>query len=138
MNAPLLLDTCAAIWIAEDAPISEAAVAAMDEAFDTRQPTYVSPITAWEVAMLVMRGQFKSTLPPHRWFERLLKIPGFRLADMSPAILMSSCFLPGNFQRDPADCILAATAREYGYTLMTRDPVLLAYAQAGHLHAIAC
>ena len=138
MNAPLLLDTCAAIWIAEDAPLSDAAVAAMDEAFDARQPTYVSPITAWELGTLVARGQFKSTLPPQRWFERLLKIQGFRLADMTPAILISSSFLPGEVLHDPADCILAATAREFGYTLVTRNPALLAYAQEGHLHAIAC
>ncbi len=138
MTAPLLLDTCAAIWIAEDAPLSDAAVAAMDEAFDTRQPTFVSPITAWELGTLVARGQFKSVLPLHRWFERLLKIPGLKLADMSPSILISSSFLPGEFLRDPADCILAATARECGYTLVTRNPALLAYAQEGHLHAIAC
>jgi len=138
VNAPLLLDTCAAIWIAEDAPLSDAAVAAMDEAFDARQPTYVSPITAWELGTLVARGQFKSILPPHRWFERLLKIQGFRLADMTPAILISSSFLPGEVLHDPADCILAATAREFGYTLLTRNPALLAYAKEGHLHAIAC
>ena len=88
--------------------------------------------------MLVARRRFKLTLPPYRWFERLLKIEGFRLADMSPAILVASSFLPGAFSRDPADCILAATAREYGYTLLTRDGALLAYAEEGHLHAIAC
>jgi PIN domain nuclease of toxin-antitoxin system len=138
MSPPLLLDTCAAIWVSEDGALSDAAVTAVDQAFDAGQPIYISPITAWEVGMLVARGRFKSTLPPHRWFERLIKIEGFRLADMSPTILLSSSFLPGNFHRDPADCILAATAREYGYMLMTRDKALLAYAEEGHLHAIAC
>ena len=138
MSGPLLLDTCAAIWISENAALADAAVAAVDRAFDTGEAIYVSPITAWEVGMLIARGRFKSILSPHRWFERLLKIEGFRLADMSPGILISSSFLPGDFHRDPADCILAATAREYGYTLMTRDKALLAYAEEGHLHAIAC
>jgi PIN domain nuclease of toxin-antitoxin system len=138
MIAPLLLDTCAAIWISENAALSDAAVAAIDHAFDTGVPIYVSPITAWEIGMLVSRRRFKLTLPPHRWFERLLRIEGFRLTDMSPGILVASSFLPGTFHRDPADRILAATAREYGYTLMTRDRTLLAYADEGHLHAIAC
>jgi predicted nucleic acid-binding protein len=33
---------------------------------------------------------------------------------------------------------MAATAREYGYTLMTRDTSLLAYAEEGHIRARAC
>jgi len=61
-----------------------------------------------------------------------------RLADMSPDVLIASSFLPGTPPRDPADRILAATAREYGYRLMTRDTPLLAYARQGHLQALAC
>ena len=138
MNAPILLDTCAAIWIAEDAALSDPAVAAIDEASDTGQAIYVSPITAWEIGMLIARGRFKSTLSPHRWFRGLIERRGIRLADMSQDILISSSFLPGNLRRDPADRILAATARECDYVLMTRDAALLAYAEEGHIRALAC
>jgi predicted nucleic acid-binding protein len=34
--------------------------------------------------------------------------------------------------------MLAATAREYDFTLMTRDEALLAYAGQGYLSALAC
>ena len=34
--------------------------------------------------------------------------------------------------------IIAATAREYGYTVMTRDRALLDYAAQGYLSALAC
>jgi PIN domain nuclease of toxin-antitoxin system len=77
-------------------------------------------------------------MSPQRWFERLLEAPGLRLADMSPDVLIASSFLPGVPPRDPADRILAATAREQGYRLMTRDTPLLAYARQGHLQALSC
>jgi PIN domain nuclease of toxin-antitoxin system len=51
---------------------------------------------------------------------------------------MESSFLPGSIHNDPADRIIAATAREYGFTVMTRDRALLAYAAEGHLSALAC
>ncbi len=138
MNPALLLDTCAAIWIIENAALSEAAVAAIDQAYDSGHAVYVSPITAWEIGMLAARGRFKTTLPPHRWFRRLLEVRGVRLAEMSHETLISSSFLPGNLHRDPADRILAATARENDYALVTRDRALLGYAEQGHIRAIAC
>jgi PIN domain nuclease of toxin-antitoxin system len=36
------------------------------------------------------------------------------------------------------DRIILATAREGGYRLVTRDKHLLAYADDGHVQAIAC
>jgi PIN domain nuclease of toxin-antitoxin system len=88
--------------------------------------------------LLVARGKVTSPMSPQRWFERLLEAPGVRLADMLPDVLIASSFLPGAPPRDPVDRILAATAREHGYRLMTRDAPLLMYAGDGHLHAIVC
>ena len=138
MPATLLLDTCAVIWVAEDEPISERAVLALDEAHATDQFVYVSPITAWELGLLVARGRLTTIIKPQLWFERLLDVPNVRLADMSPDLLISSSFLPGEPPRDPANRIIAATAREYGYTLMTRDRLLLDYAEQGHIQAVCC
>ena len=53
-------------------------------------------------------------MAPDAWFEQLLLIPGIALADLTPAILIASSFLPGDPPRDPIDRILAATARETG------------------------
>lgn len=136
--APLLLDTCAVIWIVEDQPISGTAASVLDEAHAADQFVYVSPITAWEVGLLVARGRLTMIIKPQLWFERLLDVPNMRLADMPPDLLISSSFLPGEPPRDPADRIIAATAREYGYTLMTRDRLLLSYAEQGHIQAVCC
>jgi PIN domain nuclease of toxin-antitoxin system len=137
-GALLLLDTCAAIWILENAQLSEEAVAAMDHASDAGEPVYVSPITAWEVGLLSLRGRFRATLDPQRWFDRLMSVPGIRLAGMPPEVLIASARIPDGPLRDPADRIIAATAREYDYVVVTRDRPLLRYAESGHLRALAC
>jgi len=135
---PLLLDTCAAIWISEEQPLASEALTAIERSHRSGEFIHVSPITAWEIGLLVSRSKLTSPMSPQRWFERLLEAPGVRLADMSPDVLVASSFLPGAPPRDPADRILAATAREYGYRLMTRDTPLLTYALQGHLQALAC
>jgi PIN domain nuclease of toxin-antitoxin system len=53
-------------------------------------------------------------------------------------LLIASSFLPGKPPRDPTDRIIAATARELGALLVTRDRVLLEYGEAGHIAAMAC
>ncbi|HXO69388.1 MAG TPA: type II toxin-antitoxin system VapC family toxin [Bradyrhizobium sp.] len=138
MNTPLLLDTCAAIWLSGDQPIGREAAETMDRAIAANEPVYVSPITGWELGLLVSRGRMNLLTSPRRWFERLLQAPGLQLARLSPEVLISSSFLPGTPPKDPADRIFAATAREYGYRLVTRDRPLLEYARQGHIQALAC
>jgi PIN domain nuclease of toxin-antitoxin system len=135
---PLLLDTCAVIWLAEADSISPEATRLLEEAYDAGEGVYVSPITAWEIGLLNSRGRLTLLIKPQLWFERLFKVLNFRLADMSPQLLIASSFLPGAPPRDPADRIMAATAREFGYKLVTRDRLLLAYAEQGHIQAVVC
>ena len=133
-----LLDTCAAIWISAGEELSDAAIAALNETADEGRFILVSPITAWEIGLLVAKGRAAIPLPAQPWFDRLMEAPSFRLAELTPEILIASSFLPGARFKDPADRILAATARAFGLTLITRDGALLSYAAAGHLKAIAC
>jgi PIN domain nuclease of toxin-antitoxin system len=135
---PLLLDTCAAIWLAEDEPVHEAVAEAIDQAARDGVPIFVSAMSAWEVGMLNARGRLVMSMSPEAWFEALLAVPGIMLADISVKILIASSFLPGTPPRDPADRIIAATAREHGYQLVTRDGLLLDYAAEGHIQALAC
>lgn len=98
----------------------------------------VSPITAWEVGMLSSRGRLALSASVMAWFDLLLSLPGVALAELPPKVLVDATCLPGKRPRDPADCILAATAREYGLTLVTRDKALLNYGEAGHVNVVAC
>ena len=109
---PILLDTCAAIWLTRGDQLARPAVAALNEARETGAPSYISPITAWELGMLVSRQRLKLLITPQRWFARLFEAPNVRLADMSADVLIASSFLPGTPPRDPTDRILAATARD--------------------------
>ncbi|HEY0920659.1 type II toxin-antitoxin system VapC family toxin [Devosia sp.] len=134
----LLLDTCAAIWITEDAPLADAAARAIDGAFHEGRPIFVSPITAWERGVLVAKGRLASPITPHAWFSRLVAETGFAVADLSPEILIDSSFLPGAIHNDPADRILVATARAMDLVVVTRDRKILTYAEEGHVRALAC
>lgn len=133
-----MLDTCAVIWLMEDAYLSEAAVAAIDEAGDHGEFLYVSPYTALEIGMLASRGRLPLAMSPALWFKRLLGTPLVRLADMTPDILIASSYLPADTLRDPADKVIVATARELGMTIITRDRLILDYAAKGHVSALAC
>jgi PIN domain nuclease of toxin-antitoxin system len=138
MGDPLLLDTCAVIWVANDEPIGKEARSAIVAALMADEWIYVSPITVWEVGLLAARGRISLRMSPDKWFDRLLGAPGIRLAEMPPGVLIASSFLPGDDPADPADRIIAATAREYDLRLVTRDRRLLAYAESGYCRALAC
>ena len=135
---PLLLDTCAAIWLGEGEPLSKRAIEALDAAVSQKVATLISPISAWEVGQLVSRKRLQMVTTPERWFARLLETPGVQLAQMSPELLIAASFLPGTPPRDPADRIIAATARDLGATLITRDRALIEYGAQGHLSVIGC
>ena len=137
MRQPILLDTCAALWIVAES-ISQATADALSETRGMGFPIYVSPITAWEVGLLARKGRFRSHYAPQRWFERLMNVPDTAIAELTPRVLIESSFLPGALHSDPVDRVLAATAREYGFTVMTRDRNLLDYAREGHMSAVEC
>src|SRR3954467_7916667 len=135
---PLLLDTNAAIWMMRNEPLARVAQDAIDTASRSSADVWVSLVTALEVGQLVSRNRLNLGATPQRWFERLLAIPGMRLADLSPDILIASSFLPGTPPRDPMDRILIATARELAATLVTRDRAIIAYGEQGNVSVVAC
>jgi PIN domain nuclease of toxin-antitoxin system len=135
---PVLLDTCAAIWLMAGERLAPASLEAMRAAHGANAGVHVSAISAWEIATLVARGRLRLTLAPEHWFAALLDQPGVRLAELSPAILVASVALPGRPPRDSADRMIIATARMADMPIVTRDEVILAYAAAGNVQAIAC
>jgi PIN domain nuclease of toxin-antitoxin system len=57
---------------------------------------------------------------------------------MGPDVLVASALLPGPAPRDPADRIIAATTRAFGYAVVTRDGALVPYGGEGFLAVVAC
>ena len=134
----LLLDTCALIFLANNNLKTDVARVALRTAHEAGEPVYISPISAWEIGLLVSLGRLNLSLSPLNWFNSVKRKAGLTLTDLPPEILVTASFLPDAPCRDPADRIITATAREYGFTLVTRDTKLLAYAGKGHIRALPC
>jgi PIN domain nuclease of toxin-antitoxin system len=118
--------------------MTPASRAAIRSAVASNSGVYVSSFTAWEIGTLAAKSRIQLTLSPEIWFETLLSLPNVRLAPLTPEILFASTSLPGAPPADPADRIIAATARIEGHVLITRDKKLLQYAKDGHIRLIAC
>lgn len=134
----LLLDTCAAIWLAQQSPMEPEAVAAIDEASDDGRPIRLSLITSWELGLLARSGRAAMAQAPGDIFRAFLRLPGVVLENLTADILIDSSLLPPPVHGDPADRILIATARTLDLTIVTRDRLILDYAARGHVRALAC
>lgn len=139
--AAILLDRCAAIWLASGETISaysrECILAA-----GTVEGIYISPVTAWEIGMLSRPrpGQRKPLqfLPdPKAWYGRLISGPGIRQANLTADIAIESSRLPGNPPTDPGDRLIIATARQLNIPVTTRDRRIIGYGKAGHVQVVA-
>jgi PIN domain nuclease of toxin-antitoxin system len=133
----VLLDTNAILYFGQGEPMREAAIAAIDEA-RAQNAAFVSPVSAWEIGLLVQKRRLSLSLEPLSWFNAFLFRSGVRLTPLTPEAAVRSSFLPEPFHSDPVDRMLVATARELGIPLVTRDRQILAYAEAGELQALAC
>ena len=153
MARPVLLDTCAAVWLMNGDTMSTDSRASIIAAQDANLGVYVSPMTAWEIATLVSKNRLRLSLSPEAWFDALLgfafrrpedygrkysSMAGVRVASMPPKVLIASASLPGTPPRDPVARIIAATGRTFGYAVITRNGELTRYARTGHIELVEC
>jgi PIN domain nuclease of toxin-antitoxin system len=121
----ILLDTCAIIWsVAMPEKLSPAAVVLLEE---PSTEVFVSPISCAELACLQDRGRIELDCHWKTWFNRYIEMNGWRVIDISLGIIQDAFSLPPPFHADPADRILAATARVHSLTLATGDRKLIDY-----------
>ena len=138
MTQNLLLDTCALLRSVDPGPKGERTRAILADARATNRPIHVSPVSAQELGQLMRRGRLALALPLRQWFAVILSRPGVSVTDLSIDVMIASNELPDHFHNDPADRLLVATACEKGLRLVTSDRAILAYAQRGHVMALAC
>ncbi len=132
----VLLDTHAWIWLLSGSPkINAKALKAVERSI-TEEAVLLSAISPWEVAMLVSKGRLTLDRDVGEWVLAAVSIPGIRIEPISPEIAVASTRLPGIIQADPADRLIAATARHHGAVLITNDQLLLDYGKAGHIKVL--
>ena len=135
-EAPVLLDTHVWVWLVGGSEkLSRPATGAIRSA-SKEGGVLVSAISVWEVAMLEKKGRLKFDRDCLEWVRAALAVPGITLAPLSPEIAVESTRLPGDFGGDPADRVLAATARRLGARMITRDRQILRYAESESLSVI--
>jgi PIN domain nuclease of toxin-antitoxin system len=85
---------------------------------------WISSISVWEVLLLIDARRMTVTGAPEEWVRDALEAGPFREAPLTHAVALESrrVMLP---HRDPADRLLAATARVMDLTLVTADTRLL-------------
>lgn len=134
---PLLLDTCAVIWLFNRSPMADEAREAIAAAA-TAGCLYVSPFSGWEIATLSRKGKIVLSMAPRDWFSFVADHPAISLASLSHELLIESCLLADGPPDDPADRIIVETARRMRLAVVTRDRPILDYAARGHVAALAC
>ena len=132
----VLLDTHAWVWLLSGSPkINQKALKAVERSL-ADEAVLLSAISPWEVAMLVSKGRLTLDRDVGEWVQSAVSIPGVRIEPITPEIAVASTRLPGNIHLDPADRLIAATARHLGAVLVTDDQLLLDYGAAGHIKVL--
>jgi PIN domain nuclease of toxin-antitoxin system len=122
----ILLDTHAWIWWAASSPRLSRKAA---RAIQADKTLYVSAISCWEVAMLVAKKRLVLDRDVEIWLDQALKLPGLEMVPLSMRICVRSTRLDKEFAGDPVDCLLIATALEYGCPLISKDERIRKYHQ---------
>lgn len=98
--------------------LSRAASAAIRRAQE-ESAIAISAITLWEVASLVARGRIQAYGTVEASVHLLTE--GIAVKTITAEIAAVAAQFPMDFPRDPADRLIAATARVEGIPLITRD-----------------
>ena len=71
--------------------------------------------------MLIALEQLSPRGTPEAWMTELVRTSGVVVKDITPAVAVLATQFPDSFSHDPADRLIAATARAEGLALLTRD-----------------
>lgn len=122
----LLLDTHIWAWsLLEPERLGRDVKAALAEGDNE---LWLSPISTWELVLLIERGRIDVDRPAVQWVADALERVPLREAELNHEVAIRSrgVSLP---HQDPADRFLAATAMVFDLTLVTADERLLRAAE---------
>ncbi len=125
----LLLDTHVWIWLTGGNPILTPTARKVLEKAKEREHLLISPISIWEISMLVDRKRISLDMDLSDWLKQWVETPGILTAEFTFEVAILSNRLPGITHTDPADRILIASAYEEGAVLVTADEKILKYGE---------
>jgi PIN domain nuclease of toxin-antitoxin system len=127
----IVLDTHVWLWwLAAPARLSRAASKAIEQA----PRLGVSTLSAWEVAMLTMRGRISLDRDVRLWIGQAFAEERVQALAPSADVAVTAGLLDAqSFPGDPVDRLIYATARSTGATLVTRDAAIRAFDSASTL-----
>jgi PIN domain nuclease of toxin-antitoxin system len=124
----LLLDTHIWIWNAgEPEKLKKRVTAAIQ---DETNELWLSPISIWELALLVKKRRIELDDDVENWVSRSFAQTAFREAPITNEVVIQVERIQFS-HRDPADHFIAASAKVFDLTLVTADPRLLALKKQG-------
>lgn len=118
----LLLDTHIWLWSLLDPEKLAPSVARALESQENE--VWLSPISVWELLILVEKGRVTLDRDAPQWVEEVLKASPLNEAPLTVEVAIRSRLVDLPHQ-DPADRFIAATAMVYGLTLVTADSQIL-------------
>lgn len=123
----VLLDTHVLLWWkADPARLSATARGALDRA----ATILISPISCWEIGMLIEKGRVKLDRPTRVWIADVLAAARFELAELTASTAVAAAELV-DLHGDPADRFIVATAETLHSPLVTKDRLIHEYARRG-------
>ena len=123
----IVLDTHTWIWfISKPEVLSKRATKTVSAAVKEKS-VLISSISAWEVALLVLKKRLKLSLDVTDWIAKSENLPFIQFVSVSNSIAIKSVNLPKPLHPDPVDRIIIATSLSAGAPLITKDKKLLDY-----------
>lgn len=128
----VLLDTHALLWWQADVDRLSAKAA---RAVESAARILVSPISFWELAMLVEKGRVSLGRPTSLWVVDFLATAPVEVAELTSSVAVGAGELSG-FHGDPADRLIVATAKSLRVPLVSKDDKIHLYAKSDKALAV--
>jgi PIN domain nuclease of toxin-antitoxin system len=117
----VVLDTHVLLWLALDSKRLSRKARQMITRSSQQGGLSIASITLWEVAQLAERGRLHVQGTLSNWLADVLSNTSVATIELSPTIAELSTAFGPDFPRDPADRIIAASARAHAIPLITAD-----------------
>jgi PIN domain nuclease of toxin-antitoxin system len=88
-------------------------------------PPFLSVISLWEVSILIEKSRLILQPSPQKWVASASRSDAVQLVQITAAISDELFSLPASLPRDPADRLIAATARALDVPVLTMDRAML-------------